>query len=444
MNPGYDRPDHLDFRRKIDRECFFCHNAYPPVQSDSGQRELTVAGTMPEGIDCQRCHGPGQGHVNLARSGAQLEAIQRAVVNPARLSRERQLELCLQCHLESTSHRLPYSLRRYGRGYFSYRPGEPLGNYILHFDRASKADSDDRFEIAHAAYRLFRSACFQKSSGALSCTTCHNPHGLSNENQAKKRYAQICRNCHGNALARLVSAGRHTASDECMGCHMPKRRTGDVVNAIMTDHNISRHSPVGDLLAPRGEVHDTNENSYKGEVVLLYPRPTPPSAETALYVDLAQVIDGSNLKPGIARLERSLALSKPLQPEFYFELANAYSKTGQHEKAFGWYEQALRRRPGYLAASVNYAAALTTSGRFPDAVKVLEAAQSIGRQDSAVLNALGSAYLAMGRVGEAVKVLQEASAIDPELPEIFVNLGTAHSRNGEQKQAIEAMRTAIR
>src|SRR5438270_677543 len=35
MNPGYDRPDHMDFRRKIDRECFFCHNAYPRVESES-------------------------------------------------------------------------------------------------------------------------------------------------------------------------------------------------------------------------------------------------------------------------------------------------------------------------------------------------------------------------------------------------------------------------
>src|SRR5579871_3051223 len=32
MNPGYDRPDHMDFRRKIDKECFFCHNAYPNIE----------------------------------------------------------------------------------------------------------------------------------------------------------------------------------------------------------------------------------------------------------------------------------------------------------------------------------------------------------------------------------------------------------------------------
>ena len=84
------------------------------------------------------------------------------------------------------------------------------------------------------------------------------------------------------------------------------------------------------------------------------------------------MIDGANLKSGIARLERSIALFKPRQAEFYFELANAYAKTGQYGKAFGWYEQALRRKPGYVPGSLNYAVALTRSGRLSDAVNVLE------------------------------------------------------------------------
>lgn len=39
MNPGYDRPDHMEFRRKLDQECFFCHNAYPEKADgeDSGE-----------------------------------------------------------------------------------------------------------------------------------------------------------------------------------------------------------------------------------------------------------------------------------------------------------------------------------------------------------------------------------------------------------------------
>src|SRR5262249_47826393 len=129
MNPGYDRPDHFDFRRRIDQECFFCHNAYPEIEA-AGGRELFLRGAIPEGIDCQRCHGPGAEHMKNARAGKAPSAI----LNPARLSRDRQLELFFQCHLESPSRRLPYAIRRYGRGIFSYRPGEPLEGYILHFD----------------------------------------------------------------------------------------------------------------------------------------------------------------------------------------------------------------------------------------------------------------------------------------------------------------------
>src|SRR5262245_58438837 len=33
MSPGYDRPDHAGFTRKITYRCMFCHNAYPQNQS---------------------------------------------------------------------------------------------------------------------------------------------------------------------------------------------------------------------------------------------------------------------------------------------------------------------------------------------------------------------------------------------------------------------------
>src|SRR2546423_14418760 len=61
MNPGYDRRDHAGFQRKIDQECFFCHNAYPEIgyANAADERELFLPGAVPEGIDCQRCHGPG-------------------------------------------------------------------------------------------------------------------------------------------------------------------------------------------------------------------------------------------------------------------------------------------------------------------------------------------------------------------------------------------------
>jgi len=73
---------------------------------------------------------------------------------------------------------------------FSYRPGEPLSDYILHFDHAPGTALDDKFEIAGSGYRLFKSACFLKSNGAMTCTTCHDPHG------ATKQYVAACLDCH--------------------------------------------------------------------------------------------------------------------------------------------------------------------------------------------------------------------------------------------------------
>jgi hypothetical protein len=65
MNPGYDRADYQGSTRVIHYECMFCHNAYPRIpegHQDAGA-EAQYRQPIPEGIDCQRCHGPGQRHV---------------------------------------------------------------------------------------------------------------------------------------------------------------------------------------------------------------------------------------------------------------------------------------------------------------------------------------------------------------------------------------------
>ncbi len=85
-------------------------------------REARLA-SLPEGIDCQRCHGPGQAHVDAVKAG-DLEAGLRAIVNPAKLDRDRQLETCMQCHLESTSTPLPFQIQRYEQPPFSYIAGK--------------------------------------------------------------------------------------------------------------------------------------------------------------------------------------------------------------------------------------------------------------------------------------------------------------------------------
>src|SRR6202050_4205559 len=127
MAPGSDT-QHPQIRRFVSYKCMFCHNGSPniPAANEAPGSDPVFLGELPQGIDCQRCHGPGGEHVRSAgRAG---------MVNPAKLSPERRMEACMQCPLETTSGRIPAVLQRFDRGAFSYIPGQPLVGFAMSFD----------------------------------------------------------------------------------------------------------------------------------------------------------------------------------------------------------------------------------------------------------------------------------------------------------------------
>ena len=439
MSPGYDRPAHLDFRRAIDSGCMSCHNGFPraPVEDD---REGPRFGALPNGIDCQRCHGPGQQHID-AIGRNDVDAARRAIVNPASLNREGQLETCLQCHLESTSGLLPFQIRRYERAPFSFVPGQPLGDYVIHFDHAPGTGRDDKFEINNAGYRLRKSACFQQSE--MTCVTCHDPHDVPRGGEAVKRYVAICQSCHANAHPRgmpRVAGARAAAS--CVDCHMPKRRAEDAVHVVMTDHYIQRERPARNLLAARtGE--QTAASAYRGEVVPYYPAVLPASPENELYLAVAQVQDGSNLSAGIERLQQAIERHRPTRPEFYYDLARAYGKTANHDAAIRWSSEALVRDPAFVPALKELAGAATATGRFDEAADALEKAALARPRDSNALADLGNVYLQQGRVEAARGALERALALDPDTPQANNTMGLTLLRQGDPDAAGRHFRAAI-
>jgi predicted CXXCH cytochrome family protein len=448
MNPGYDRPDHDGFRRPITYDCMFCHNAYPeiPAGHDQPFAEPVYAGLLPEGIDCQRCHGPGGKHAQLAKTArAKLEDIRNAIVNPSRLSAQRQMEVCMACHLETTSFPLPNAIQRYERGPFSYVSGEPIGAFILNFDHAPGTGHDDKFEIVNAVYRLRRSACFLKSNGKLGCTTCHNPHNVPHGEGAARYYNAVCRQCHAAVFDKQVASGKHARADGCIDCHMPKRRTEDVVHVAATDHYIQRMKPAGDLLAERAERHETSENSsYRGPVVLYYPEKLPHTAENELYLAIAQVNQRSNLKEGITQLAAAIDRYSPQRAEFYFELAEAWRDSGQLEKALPLYKEAVRRNPSFVVGLQHLGTALRRSGQYAASVDYLKRAASVAPDNPTTWHELGLTYRAFGKNEDAVSALERAVELDPDLPEGYNNLGVIRSAGGERARAEAAFREAIR
>jgi predicted CXXCH cytochrome family protein len=440
MNPGYDRPDHQGFRRKVTYDCMFCHNGYPESAPATGDRgaEPVFAG-LPEGIDCQRCHGPGGRHVEAAQvPGAKAADIRAAIVNPARLDSERQMEVCMQCHLETTSFRLPNAIQRFESGPFSYKPGEPLGDFALAFDEAPGKGRDDKFEIVNSAYRLRRSACFLRSEGRLRCTTCHNPHDVPRGEAAARHYNGVCRQCHAAPLP-----ASHPRGQDCVACHMPKRRTDDVVHAVMTDHYIQRRKPARDLLAPIPERHETDATAYRGEVVLYYPRKAP-RPEDELYLALAQVAQKSNLDAGIPRLAAAIEKYRPQKAEYYFELADAWRKAGEWEKALPLYEEAVRRRPDFVEALRRLALGLKATGQSAQSAATLKRAVETAPNEADSWHELGLVYLELGRNSDASAALAKAVALDPDLPEARNSLGQALLAGGDRTGAESAFREAIR
>ena len=442
MSPGYDRRAHLDFRRLIVEDCMSCHNGYPRAAMQDDGNGPRFAEPLPEGIDCQRCHGPGQQHIDAIKAG-RLQAGLQAIVNPATFDRQRQLETCLQCHLETTSSPLPFQIRRYEHPPFSFTPGKALSDYFMYFDHAPGTGRDDKFGIASAPYRLGQSACFQRSE--MTCVTCHKPHDSPRGATAVQHYVSVCQSCHQDVhrsgTPRVQNAG---ARATCLDCHMPKRRGEDAVHVVVTDHYIQRRRAAVDLLAPRKEADNFEHGDYRGEVVAYYPPKPPATPENELYLALAQVLEGSNLAAGIPRLQQAIERHRPARADFYFELARAYSKTSDYEAAIRWCEETLRRDAAFAPALKELAAAATTLGRLAQAAQALEKAVTLHPKDGDALADLGNVYLQQDRIDEAQGRLRQALTLDPDLPRANNTMALTALKKGETDVAETHFRAAIR
>jgi len=195
---------------------------------------------------------------------------------------------------------------------------------------------------------------------------------------------------------------------DCLPCHMPLRRTEDVVHVAMTDHLIAPGPPRGDLLAPRREKTDA-EQQYLGPVVFYYPKPSAKASSQDLYLGIAQVKEKANLSAGIEILKQGLRAARPRAAEPYFELAEAQLALGLKEEARINYLEALRRDPAFVHAENN----------------------------------LGTLLIAMGRVEEAIHHYRRALELDPGSADLHRNLGLTLLETKDLKSAGESFRSAV-
>jgi predicted CXXCH cytochrome family protein len=479
MAPGYDRADNDGVTRAVRRECLFCHNAYPdvPEGSDGHWMPQVFPASLPEGTGCQRCHGPAGKHVDaMSRGGTDAEA-RATIVNPAKLPPSLRDSVCFQCHLLPSVAMI--GVRRFDRGDYSFRPGQPLGDYMLHVDIHEVGRTrEQRFEINHHAYRLRQSPCYIK--GGITCISCHDPHQPLTKDTRLANVSAVCLGCH----TRHSPKAETVAADDCITCHMPRRRTQDVVHVVMTDHRIQRRPAPGDLLAPLAEhlpeitaVDFLNPaeapegalgEAYRAVTVLrAMPRTAPAARELeqsiqattsrvprfdliAAFLQQRQfgralemlhrlgdsVAEDARLRDwrgmaeaGVGKTEDSLAdlraaaASAPDVPEMQFNLAAVLHRTGHDGEALPFITRALELRPNFVAAWIMRGETLAALGKRGDAIEDLRRALSVDPRETRGYILLARLLKESGNEAEASRWLRHGSRVASRPEELRAAMG---------------------
>ncbi len=211
-SPGYpDGTPH--FERPTPPRCLECHATSfewrPPTENRYDKESLVL------GLSCEKCHGPGGQHVALYESAspAELRRTETAIINPAKLSRDRRIDSCALCHGGAGESLTPP---------LSFKPGDVLAGHVA----LPVLNPAAHLDVHASQVQLLKlSRCFQNSP-TMSCSTCHDVH--KPQRDAASFVAQ-CMTCHQVEQCRLFGKLGGTIARGCVECHMPEEKTDQIV-----------------------------------------------------------------------------------------------------------------------------------------------------------------------------------------------------------------------
>jgi tetratricopeptide (TPR) repeat protein len=244
LPPGFEDGHNTRYTRKIGLECMSCHNSYPDFTLGSENKYAS----LPNGIGCERCHGPGSIHVKQKSNGEIIDTsklIDYSIVNPGKLSPDLQFDICQRCHLQGNA------VLKNGHSFYDFKPGQKLSDFMTVF-LPKYSNAEDEFIMASHADRLKQSACFitsQKNKSqdklrpyknTMTCVTCHNPH-KSVKLQKDEYFNAKCNNCHTSKESCSEEKKKILdAKNNCVSCHMPRSGSIDIPHVTVHDHFIRK------------------------------------------------------------------------------------------------------------------------------------------------------------------------------------------------------------
>ena len=468
LSPGYRDHENLRFSRFAGGKCLSCHNSYLVELPDAVDRFVPPYDL---GIGCERCHGPGELHIQQEITGRPDREDQRpSIVNPAKLPSKEQLDVCQQCHLMGKA----WVLKEMGN-WFGYRPGIPLETHRSVYvpERTLK----EVIEVGDSPQRLALSACFRGSEGSLTCITCHDPH-FSIKTFTPAHYNERCLSCHppGSLSAKKKNGpgDLHRQTDNCITCHMNQTGSDNTLHGVSnTDHwiridaseaeidwTLIRRPPEEKEVVRLVPFIDSGGDGEELRLGMAYSYYFREHDNRPLYIDSAL----SYLRPGIESVpddpqghfrlgealrergedheavrefRRALDLSRD-SDRMQFELAEAYARLGESDSAIVFFRKAVARKPANPQYLEGLATSLARIGQWGESRALFEEALSI---DST--NYLAHFYLGnilgryLGQPSEALRHYRSSLVLEPDHQETHTNLGNTYYLLGEFKSALK-------
>ena len=190
-------------------------------------------------VGCERCHGAGSAHVE--------HPTRDNILNAARMDYVHANDTCIQCHSQGQPLKNPIEGK-----YYDWPVGYAVGLDLSAFWKL------ESHELGKLTFTHFPDGTAHKNrmqgndfvpslmyTRGVTCFSCHDPHGSSNEAMLRRSASEVCLACHGPGSQNgphAVSITAHThhkegsAGSQCVACHMPK------IEQTIADVNVSSHT----------------------------------------------------------------------------------------------------------------------------------------------------------------------------------------------------------
>jgi Flp pilus assembly protein TadD len=454
LAPGFEQGNSSRFDRLIELECMSCHNGYPQFEPESQNKFISVK----NGIDCERCHGPGSLHVAARSTGSRVDTSKEpdyTIVNPRRLSTELQNNICQRCHLQGIA------VLNDGKSFFDFRPGMQLKE-VMNVFMPQYEGARDKMIMASHVERMKKSPCYL-NSGKMSCISCHKPH-VSVKFTPRSQYLDACKGCHGAAKEQIICTERKEMrmleNDDCVKCHMPRNGSIDIPHVAVTDHYI-RKRPQLDTLEQRitaflGLKCFNNENvdaitTARG-FMEFYEKFNPNRGliDSAIkYLNREQKLEASekqnrdyirayyllNDYNSVIKYASSLKPAGTDDAWTAYRIGEAYFQLRKQQEALPWYKRATEILKYSMDFQNKYGTCLLALGKLNEAQQVFS---FILKEDANYVSAhtnIGYLYMHQANNTMAYYHLFKAHSLDPDHQQTVFNLCVLYHNEGKNDKA---------